>query len=29
MSSGTEWPLNVILTPDLKPFYAMTYLLTS
>ncbi|MCB1107323.1 MAG: thioredoxin domain-containing protein [Chlamydiia bacterium] len=26
MASGTGWPLNVILTPDLKPFYAATYL---
>lgn len=26
MSTGAGWPLNVILTPDLKPFYAMTYL---
>jgi uncharacterized protein len=26
MSTGGGWPLNVILTPDLKPFYAMTYL---
>ncbi|MCP5504505.1 MAG: thioredoxin domain-containing protein [Chlamydiales bacterium] len=26
MASGTGWPLNVILTPDLKPFYAVTYL---
>jgi len=28
MASGTGWPLNVILTPDLKPFYAVTYLPT-
>lgn len=26
MSTSGGWPLNVILTPDLKPFYAMTYL---
>ncbi|MCB1109890.1 MAG: thioredoxin domain-containing protein [Chlamydiia bacterium] len=26
MASGTGWPLNVCLTPDLKPFYAVTYL---
>lgn len=26
MSSGAGWPLNVVLTPALKPFYAMTYL---
>ena len=26
MESGTGWPLNVILTPDLKPFYAITYM---
>lgn len=26
MASGTGWPLNVILTPELKPFYAVTYL---
>lgn len=26
MASGTGWPLNVILTPDLKPFYAVSYL---
>ena len=26
MASGVGWPLNVILTPDLKPFYAVTYL---
>lgn len=26
MSSGGGWPLNVVLTPDLKPFYAVTYL---
>ncbi len=26
MASGTGWPLNIILTPDLKPFYAVTYL---
>lgn len=26
MSSKGGWPLNVILTPDLKPFYATTYL---
>jgi uncharacterized protein YyaL (SSP411 family) len=26
MSSAAGWPLNVILTPDLKPFYAMTYM---
>jgi uncharacterized protein YyaL (SSP411 family) len=26
MSSGGGWPLNVILTPDLQPFFAMTYL---
>lgn len=26
MASGTGWPLNVILTPELKPFYAVIYL---
>lgn len=26
MSSAGGWPLNVILTPDLKPFFALTYL---
>jgi|JI10StandDraft_1071094.scaffolds.fasta_scaffold04644_7 uncharacterized protein YyaL (SSP411 family) len=26
MVSGAGWPLNVILTPELKPFYAVTYL---
>ncbi|NGX51424.1 MAG: hypothetical protein K1060chlam2_01290 [Chlamydiae bacterium] len=26
MASGSGWPLNVILTPDLKPFYAVTYM---
>ncbi len=26
MASGGGWPLNVILTPDLKPFFAVTYL---
>lgn len=26
MASGSGWPLNVILTPDLKPFYAITYM---
>ncbi|MCH9630683.1 MAG: hypothetical protein S4CHLAM37_06870 [Chlamydiia bacterium] len=26
MSSGGGWPLNVVLTTDLKPFYAVTYL---
>lgn len=26
MSSAGGWPLNVILTPDLKPFFAVTYL---
>lgn len=26
MSGGAGWPLNVILTPDLKPFFAATYL---
>ena len=26
MASGSGWPLNVILTPDLKPFYATTYM---
>lgn len=26
MSSGGGWPLNVILTPELKPFFATTYL---
>lgn len=26
MSSAGGWPLNVILTPDLKPFFAITYL---
>ena len=26
MSSAAGWPLNVILTPDLKPFYAMAYM---
>ena len=26
MASSGGWPLNVILTPDKKPFYAMTYL---
>jgi len=26
MSASAGWPLHVILTPDLKPFYAMTYL---
>lgn len=26
MSSPGGWPLNVVLTPDLKPFFAVTYL---
>lgn len=26
MSTGGGWPLNVLLTPDLKPFFALTYL---
>lgn len=26
MSSAGGWPLNIILTPDLKPFFAVTYL---
>ncbi|MCI0382523.1 MAG: thioredoxin domain-containing protein [Chlamydiae bacterium] len=26
MSSAGGWPLNVVLTPDLKPFFAITYL---
>ncbi|MDX8413473.1 MAG: thioredoxin domain-containing protein [Mariprofundales bacterium] len=26
MNGGGGWPLNVVLTPDLKPFYAATYL---
>lgn len=26
MSSAGGWPLNVLLTPDLKPFFAVTYL---
>ena len=26
MSGGAGWPLNVILTPDLMPFFAATYL---
>ncbi len=26
LSSGGGWPLNVILTPDRKPFFAVTYL---
>lgn len=26
MSGGAGWPLNVILTPELKPFFASTYL---
>lgn len=26
MSGASGWPLNVILTPDLKPFFAATYL---
>ncbi len=26
MSSGGGWPLNVVLTPDLQPFFATTYL---
>jgi len=26
MSGAAGWPLNVILTPDLKPFFAVTYL---
>lgn len=26
MSSSGGWPLNIILTPDLKPFFAVTYL---
>ncbi len=26
MSTAGGWPLNVILTPDLKPFFALTYL---
>jgi len=26
MSSSGGWPLNVILTPDLKPFFAITYM---
>ncbi|MDN3506360.1 MAG: thioredoxin domain-containing protein [Simkaniaceae bacterium] len=28
MSSAGGWPLNVVLTPDLKPFFAVTYLPT-
>jgi len=26
MSSNCGWPLNIIMTPDKRPFYAMTYL---
>lgn len=26
MASGSGWPLNLILTPQLKPFYASTYM---
>ncbi|MFS8563115.1 MAG: thioredoxin domain-containing protein [Rhabdochlamydiaceae bacterium] len=26
MSSGGGWPLNLVLTPDLQPFFAITYL---
>jgi len=26
MASAGGWPLNLVLTPDLKPFFAMTYL---
>ncbi len=26
MASACGWPLNLILTPDLKPFFAVTYL---
>ncbi|MBS3903095.1 MAG: thioredoxin domain-containing protein [Anaplasmataceae bacterium] len=26
MSSAGGWPLNIVLTPDLKPFFAVTYL---
>ena len=26
MASAGGWPLNLILTPDLKPFFAVTYL---
>ena len=26
ISSGGGWPLNIILTPDLKPFFATTYM---
>jgi len=26
MASGSGWPLNLILTPQLKPFYATTYM---
>ena len=26
MASGSGWPLNLILTPELKPFYATTYM---
>jgi len=26
MTEGAGWPNNVVLTPDLKPFYSMTYL---
>jgi uncharacterized protein len=26
MASAAGWPLNLVLTPDLKPFFAMTYL---
>jgi uncharacterized protein len=26
MSGAAGWPLNVVLTPDLKPFFAVTYL---
>lgn len=26
MSSAGGWPLNVVLTPDLKPFFAVTYM---
>lgn len=26
MATGSGWPLNLILTPELKPFYAITYM---
>ena len=26
MGSSSGWPLNIVLTPDLKPFFAVTYL---